>query len=318
MKKQIMLISIIVMLMLTACAETVDNQGLPTRVELPTDDLSQANLPIDLAQITPTASQTRAVSSVSDLPASWTPTETPTKTSTASVTPSATITDTPSPTPSITSTPTITPTETIENAPLLSLVELASRITDLPPTYAIPPDFMQPIPTPITFGNPPTNCTIFASGGFATALSVDANLSAALGCASGAVITIQSATQNYERGSMIWVNESGGLIYVFYSNGTFQRFPDTFIAGQDPDSGGETPPSGLIEPVRGFGKVWRTMMGVRDGVGWGITPEIGDNATIQDFANGRLIYLPTRGNILALTYSGSQNSGTWRVLLGTY
>ena len=314
MKKQIMLIGIITMLILTACSETVDNQGLPTRVELPTDDISQANPPIDLAQITPTQS----VSSVSDLPASWTPTETPTQTFTASVTPSATITDTPSPTPSITLTPTVTPTETIESAPLLSLAELAARITDLPPTYAIPPDFMQPIPTPITFDNPPTNCPILPAGGFATALSVDTNLSISLGCASGAVITTQSATQNYERGSMIWVNESGGLIYVFYSNGTFQRFPDGFIAGQDPDSGGETPPSGLIEPVRGFGKVWRTMMGVRDGVGWGITPEAGDNATIQDFANGRLIYLPTRGNILALTYSGSQNSGTWRVVLGTY
>gem|GEM_PF-6055025 len=30
------------------------------------------------------------------------------------------------------------------------------------------------------------------------------------------------------------------------------------------------------------------------------------------------MYLPTRGNILALTYSGSANSGTWRILLGTY
>lgn len=316
MKKQIVLIGIMVMMSVSACAETVDNQGLPTRVELPTDDMVLVNPPIDLAQTTLTPTQ--SISSVAQLPASWTPTETPTKTFTPSVTPSATITDTPSPTPSITFTPTPTPTETLESAPLLSLAELAARITNLPPTFDIPPGYFQPNPTPITFGTSPTNCTILPAGGFASALQADSGLGASLGCPSGAVISLQSATQMYERGSMIWVNESGGLIYVLYGNGTFQRFPDTFIAGQDPDSGGEMPPAGLIEPVRGFGKVWRTMMGVRDGVGWGVTPEMGDTATIQEFATGRLIYLPTRGNILALTYSGSPNSGTWRVVLGTY
>lgn len=314
MKNYIHWMMFILLMTLTACAETIDNQGLPTRVELPTDDGMSVAMPVDLAQISPTP----IVRGVATLPPSWTPTETPTKTLTPTVTPSATITDTPSPTPSITLTPTVTPTETIPGAPLLSLVEIASRITDLPPTYAMPPNFIQPLPTPITFGNQPTNCAIAASGGFATALSNDANLRSLLGCPTNAVFTVQAAAQNYERGSMFWLNEGSGLIYVLYGNGTFQRFPDTFVAGQDPDSGGEMPPAGLIEPVRGFGKVWRTMLGVRDGVGWGVTPEMGDTATIQEFANGRLIYLPTRGSILALTYSGSPNNGTWRVVLGTY
>jgi predicted small secreted protein len=316
MKRQTISIMILIIsaVLLTACGETVENIGLPTRVELPADVVG--NPTPDVANNAPT----QAVSGLSTLPPEWTATATPTRTETATITPSMTITDTPSPTASITFTPSVTPTETLESAPLLSLADLAARITDLPPTYAIPADFQQVFPTPITFGtsSAPVNCTIASSGGFATALQADSGLGTTLGCASGNVIAIQSATQVFERGVMVWVNEGGGLIYVFNNNGTFQRYPDTFIAGQDPDSGGEAPPPGLIEPVRGFGKIWRTMAGVRDGIGWGISPEAGDSATIQEFANGRMMYLPTRGNILALTYSGSANSGTWRILLGTY
>lgn len=316
MKKQLIWIGILLIsILLSACSDNVDNQGLPTRVELPSESAQFQLTPPQVANNNP---PTETPNGLSTLPASWTPTETPTKTSTASVTPSMTITDTPSSTPSITFTPSITPTETVENAPLLSLADLAARITDLPPTYEIPPNFGQVFPTPITFGTNPTNCTILPSGGFATALQADSSLNNQLGCPTNSVVTYSSAVQTFERGVMVWMNESGGVIYVFNNNGTFQRYPDTFVAGQDPDSGGETPPTGLIEPVRGFGKVWRTMAGVRDGVGWGITPEAGDTATIQDFTNGRLIYLPTRGNILALTYSGSSNSGAWRILLGTY
>jgi len=315
MKKQTIsiLILIISAVILTACGETVENIGLPTRVELPADVVG--NPTADVANNVPF---TEAVSGLSTLPPEWTATATPTRTETATITPSMTITDTPSPTASITFTPSVTPTETLESAPLLSLADLAARITDLPPTYAIPPDFQQIFPTPITFGTAPTNCPIAPSGGFATALQADSGLGTTLGCVSADVIAIQSATQVFERGVMVWVNEGGGLIYVFNNNGTFQRYPDSFIAGQDPDSGGETPPAGLIEPVRGFGKIWRTMAGVRDGIGWGISSEAGDSATIQEFSSGRLMYLPTRGNILALTYSGSANSGTWRILLGTY
>jgi len=316
MKKQtISILILIIGMVLTACAETVDNQGLPTRVELPVDSSQTQNPSVDVANNAPT----QGVSGIATLPATWTATATPTKTETATITPSMTITDTPSATPSITFTPSVTPTETVESAPLLSLADLAARITDLPPTYAIPPDYMVAFPTPITFATAPANCTTLPSGGFASALQADSGLSASLGCANGVVITLPSATQSFERGTMIWVSEGGsGLIYVFKSDGTFQRYPDTFISGQDPDSGGEIPPAGLIEPVRGFGKIWRTMAGVRDGVGWGISPEGGDTATVQEFTNGRLIYLPTRGNILALTYSGSPNNGTWRILLGTY
>jgi len=316
MKKQFLLTCLmLISILLSACADTVDNQGLPTRVELPTDSPQVQTTPLDVANNAPLPTN----DGLSTLPASWTPTETPTKTSTATVTPSMTITDTPSATPSITFTPSITPTATVENAPLLSLADLAARITDLPPTYDIPPDYYQQmLPTPITFGANPTNCTILPSGGFAIALQADSGLNSQLGCASNVVTTYPSAVQTFERGMMVWMNENGGMIYVFNNNGTFQRYPDTFVAGQDPDNGGEIPPSGLLEPVRGFGKVWRTMSGVRDGVGWGVSAEAGDTATIQDFTNGRLIYLPTRGNILALTYSGSSNSGTWRILLGTY
>lgn len=35
------------------------------------------------------------------------------------------------------------------------------------------------------------------------------------------------------------------------------------------------PPAGLYQPIRGFGKLWRTNPHVRDGLGWAIAPEQG-------------------------------------------
>ena len=61
----------------------------------------------------------------------------------------------------------------------------------------------------------------------------------------------------------------------------------------DPVSGGETPPSGLYEPLRGFGKVWREQPSVRNTIGWAKAPERGANGgVIQSFTNGTLLYSP--------------------------
>ena len=35
------------------------------------------------------------------------------------------------------------------------------------------------------------------------------------------------------------------------------------------------PPAGLLQPIRGFGKIWRETSGVRDKLGWATVPEQG-------------------------------------------
>lgn len=113
---------------------------------------------------------------------------------------------------------------------------------------------------------------------------------------------------------MFWRNmPDGDVVYVLLHDatkvgGTWQAFADTFAAGQ-PESAGHVPPSGLYEPVRGFGKVWREQLGgerIPPSIGWAIEPEQGmDTAQYQDFQGGTLLFSPRLGTVFVLFSDGS-------------
>lgn len=162
-----------------------------------------------------------------------------------------------------------------------------------------------------------TACTNAAQGVFATIIQNDANLQAALGCPLSSVSSvISSAYQPYQNGLMIWVSALGiqpqTAIYALYNNGTYQRYNDTWREG-DLVSGGETPPGGLLEPVRGFGKIWRESPGVREGLGWATSGEIGGSATIQLFERGEMIAVVQAGQTYILVTGAP---GTWTARSG--
>lgn len=118
---------------------------------------------------------------------------------------------------------------------------------------------------------------------------------------------------------MIWLDASPANIYVLLNDGTFQLFSDTYVEGVDPVSGGETPPVGLFEPVRGFGKVWRENPNVRNALGWAVNSEQSTQAVSLDFDRGRMLSTPVRGDILVLVYSnGNVALGTWRSVVGQF
>jgi hypothetical protein len=168
--------------------------------------------------------------------------------------------------------------------------------------------------TPIASG-----CTYFPPGGFGLVFS-DPAIAQALGCPLGsppAAVTYSSATQAFQNGSMLWLNETPGYIYVLYNDGTFRRVVDTFDANVDPASGGEVPPAGLFEPVRGFGKVWRNEPGVRDRLGWATAQEMGGSSVVLDFVRGRMLSSSSRGDILILV-AGALDSGTWSAKAGQF
>lgn len=201
---------------------------------------------------------------------------------------------TPSPTTAITLTPTftITPTDT--------------PVT--PGAQVFVPFGVQPAAN-LTCPNPP-------QGGFGIIYNSNTSLAAQLSCPiSGfGALSVISAYQTFERGFMIYVSSVGSTgqpgIYVIYSNNTYQRFADTWRDGVDPTSTGQTPPGGgLFEPIRGFGKVWRESGGVRDGLGWATSQEVGDTGSfIQLFERGEMIYMPqTRRTYVLVTGA----PGTW-------
>lgn len=252
------------------------------------------------------------------LPASFTPTVTPSATPTITVTPSATITDTP------TATASATPTQTLEPNPLLYLAELAAQATVLPQNFAPPPAVASPTVTPAPGappGPPTLACQFPAPGGFAAVLAADPSLVGRMGCPVGAppAADVRSAAvQAFERGTMIWLSDTPGSIYVLFDDGRYQRFDDTFTPGIDAESAGLVPPAGLQEPVRGFGKVWREVLGLRDGLGWALAGESGDTATALSFTRGRMVALASRDDVLVLIQGTDPGVGAWLAYPGGF
>lgn len=106
-------------------------------------------------------------------------------------------------------------------------------------------------------------------------------------------INVPIAVEQFERGQMIWIqyaDKRGGWLWVtFYDNTrntiAWELYPDNWHEG-DAVSGGETPPAGLYEPARGFGKLWRENQHVRSVLGWALAPEVGDRGSMQYFQGG--------------------------------
>lgn len=298
------IISVIAALALVSC-----NGNNPQEVgELPT----LAALPSVTITLTPTATPEVSLTPTptSTLMATATGTATPT------VTASATITETPTPTASNTPLPSETPFPTADNEGLALLVALAAKATVLPPQLV---PAVAPSPT-VAGGSValPVSCVTQPSGGFAAVYASDPLLAAQLGCATPSVFSFASASQLYQSGEMIWMAGPPSVIYALFSSARFQRYDDTFNAAFDPSSGGETPPSGLKEPVRGFGKVWRTFGEVRS-MGWAVMDEAGGQATAQAFERGQMVYLPQRGTVFVFVYDASGGlSGSWRAAAGSF
>jgi hypothetical protein len=283
-----------------------------------------ANLPTVAAL--PTLTETLTPTETVTLTATLTPSETPTLSATPgaspsnTLAPSATITDTITPTPTNTLPPTPQPN------PLGSLLGTAVQTTVLPSSTrfagqgqsGVLPLTPQPIPGATIAATIGVDCDWDAPGGFGTIYNSDPALAARLGCPEGAppnAVQVLTAWQPFVTGGMIWAQ---GPIYVIFSDGRFQRFEDTYNPDSDPISGGETPPANLFEPVRGFGKIWRNNPNVRTNLGWAAQQEAGDNGTVLEFDNGRMIYLPQRGDVLALIDDPGGLTGRWQQFIGTF
>jgi hypothetical protein len=168
------------------------------------------------------------------------------------------------------------------------------------------------------YETPRVVCQTTPVRGFGTVWANHSNVQSGLGCPAtyppfNQEMAVETAYQPFEHGSMLWISRTTyvpeKLIYVFFDDGTFQQFNDTWAEGQ-PVSGGETPPRGLYEPVRGFGKVWREGTGarVRERLGWATGPETGGNGAYQRFDKGEMYWSSTIDKIWVLygTVNGTQ------------
>jgi serine/threonine-protein kinase len=156
-------------------------------------------------------------------------------------------------------------------------------------------------------------CGTAIQGAFAAIYQSDPAVASGLGCPlAAAASSVTTAYQPFQNGMMIWVSSLGAqpqtAIYVLFNNHTYQRFNDTYQEGVDPNSSGAAAPEGMLEPVRGFGKVWRDNTSARDNLGWATSGESAGSAQIQVFERGEILTLSNTGQTYILMTGAP---GTW-------
>ena len=127
------------------------------------------------------------------------------------------------------------------------------------------------------------------------------------------------AEQTFERGRMVWV-QAQDRIYVIFEDGRspeWARYPDNFEEGDPERDDAIVPPPGLLQPIRGFGLVWRSNARVQERLGWATSPEVAFDGMFQVDSpepSVATLYLRTRdGGILAL----DAQTQTWKMLPNT-
>ncbi len=126
-----------------------------------------------------------------------------------------------------------------------------------------------------------------------------------LGCPRGTATPVPAARQHFQNGQMIWRGDQR-WIYVLYNDGRWEGYSDKWVEGDPADDPALTPPEGLQQPVRGFGKVWRESLGgAKAAIGWAQEKEQGQSAQIQDWDYGTVLQFG--GEFIVLL-----DRGAWR------
>lgn len=131
------------------------------------------------------------------------------------------------------------------------------------------------------------------------------------------VSTVQIVEQSYQGGRLFWIRHTR-QIWVMLTDpdmpgrGEWLCYNDTFTEGEmetDPDL--VPPDEDLIQPRRGFGKLWRNNDDLRDDLGWAITPELEVDSQYTYVAGGTVQngqYVPGPGEHRLTTFNNESIS----------
>jgi hypothetical protein len=132
-------------------------------------------------------------------------------------------------------------------------------------------------------------------------------------------LIVKTAYQPFEHGAMLYMDRTvwrnndelhEQAVYVLFDDGRFLQFPDTWVEGNAGSSGSQ-PPDGMLEPQRGFGKVWREADGgiVRRRLGWATAAEQGAEGRLIRFRFGEIFWSPVQNK--TLVFYGLEANGTF-------
>lgn len=128
-----------------------------------------------------------------------------------------------------------------------------------------------------------------------------------LRCPVGEVQNIGGVFQFYEHGAMFWREQDRSIFIISdlairqgQETDSWWRVDDTFQEGEPEDDPGLQPPEGMRQPIRGFGKVWRSNAFVRDAIGWAATEEIPLTSLWLNFEGGWMMTGPNGAPIYVM------------------
>ncbi len=157
---------------------------------------------------------------------------------------------------------------------------------------AVPP--VAPV-SPIGTAFPPVTsgaCSIAAGPPFAAAAQ-DATIRARIGCPTGEMVSVGLVVQPFETGIMFWRDTRE--IYALANVGTLWRLPDNWNEGLPANDPALQPPPDRLQPVRGFGLVWRSNPAIRGALGWALAPEQPYLGQWQPYERGAMLTGPDGG-----------------------
>lgn len=140
-------------------------------------------------------------------------------------------------------------------------------------------------------------------------------------CPVDAAVETAAAYQPFEQGHMFWLGSSGRIYVLFEGvSRSYSVVTDPWQPGMPESDPSIEPPEGFVQPVRGFGMVWRgevePHLNVRERLGWGTQPEAGYTARFQCDSAPRYSSCYLSGPDGAVWQFEPEGSG-WGVLAGT-
>ena len=199
----------------------------------------------------------------------------------------------------------LTPTNATENGPATGMpIELPT------PTATTSPEAEGGIATPIPPPLPaePPDGAYRPAGPLASLWEASDQTQSDLGYAlQETAASIPAAYLSFERGMLIWRGDNRSIL-VLFDDGAWKVYPDTFEEGEPEFDAALSAPGGLQQPMRGFGKLWRTEAEVRERLGWALDEEQGYSGFIQQFERGFLLSSPVGARVFVEETDGE---GRW-------
>ena len=93
-----------------------------------------------------------------------------------------------------------------------------------------------------------------------------------------------AAEQHFERGTMVWVAAEDAIVVLYdddRASPKWERFTDEWDEGEPDHDRAIVAPEGMLQPVRGFGLIWREQGRVRERLGWALDQETAFDSIMQ-------------------------------------